>query len=238
MRNLVMFLAAAAASPAMAQRADPAEEKEIVITGVADGARVVEVDFDKVWKNCAECKRALAKLDKLARGYRDELEVAGQFASGTTTSHCRHATPSNIASFQRSSAEPVGGQPRTPQQLVDGLCAARMADSSRRTREAMIERHVVPEQAQMLAYMRSFIDQIAPHLKEATEAERVIHKASVGLTDAKRTKLGAKDLKRIDVTTAVIARLDAKDFTIVLPDPPPPGPASGGYKGQLKRSKN
>ncbi|MEO7410463.1 MAG: hypothetical protein ABIU10_03980, partial [Sphingomicrobium sp.] len=98
-----------------------------------------------------------------------------------------------------------------------------------RTYEAMTVKYVVPEQAKLLTYMHSFLDQLAPHLREATEAERIAHGASAGLTDTKRTRLSAKNVKRIDVTQAVIRRLDAKQFTIALPDPEAPGPARGGY---------
>ncbi len=209
-------------------RPKPSDDKAIVVTGIANGARVVEVDFDKVWKNCAECKRALAKLDKLAQAYRDESTVAREFSTGRA---CGGATPSPLVTFQRSSAEEVGGaKPKTLKSLSDGLCAARSQDQSTRTYVALSEKYVVPEQGKLLGYMRSFLDQLAPHIREATEAERVANNASAGLTDAKRTKVSATRLKRIDVTAAVIGRLDAKDFTIVLPDPAPLGPARGGYE--------
>lgn len=204
-----------------------ADDDVVVVTGIANGARVVEVDFDKVWKNCAECKRALAKLDKLARNYRDERKTAAVLAN--PGGHCGNARPSPLVTFQQSSAEPVGGTARSAHSITDGLCAARAEDRSRRTYQALAQKYVVPEQAKLLTHMRSFLDQLAPHLREATEAERIAHGASAGLTDAKRTRLSAKNVKRIDVTQAVIRRLNAKDFTIVLPDPEAPGPARGGY---------
>lgn len=204
------------------------DDKPIIVTGIANGARIVEVDFDKVWKNCAECKRALAKLDKLAQNYRDELKVADQFAAGS--GHCGNARPSPLVTFQRSSADVVGEKPRGANSIAGGLCAARLEDQSNRTFTAVAQRYVAPEQAKLLAYMRSFLDQLAPHLNEATEAERVAHRATAGLTDTKRTRLSARNLKRIDVTNAVIRRLDAKDFKIVLPDPPARGPARGSYE--------
>ncbi len=217
------------AAPAFAQQSpSKSSEEEIVVTGIANGARVVEVDFDKVWKNCAECKRALLKLDKLARNFRDEREVAGTFATGA--SNCGNATPSTITTFQRSSAENVGQSARSANSIAGGLCAARARDQAARTHEAMTVKYVVPEQAKLLTHMRSFLDQLAPHLREATEAERIVHGASAGLTDTKRTRLNAKNLTRIDVTQAVIRRLNAKQFTIVLPDPPKPGRARGGYE--------
>lgn len=220
-------------SPALTQsvsvpQTNPSEEKEIVVTGLADGARVVEVDFDKVWKNCAECKRALRKLDKLAQNYRDELTVAGLFAG--SGGHCGNAPPSPLMTFQRSSADVVGEPPRTVSSLAGGLCAARAEDRSKRTFEAVARKNVAPEQARLHAYMRSFIDQVALQVADATEAERVARGATAGLTDKKRTKLAAKNLKRIDVTQAVIRRMDATDFKIVLPDPPPRGPARGGIE--------
>lgn len=206
----------------------PAADDAIVVTGIANGARVVAVDFDKVWRNCAECKRALAKLDKLAQNYRDELNTTSAFAGGGA--NCNNANPSSLVTFQRSSAEPVGERPRTANSIPDSLCAARRDERSKQTFEAMAVKYVVPEQAKLLAHMRSFLDQLAPHLREATEAERIVHGASAGLTDTRRTRLSARNVKRIDVTQAVIRRLDAKDFTIVLPDPEARGPARGGYE--------
>ena len=216
------------AAPAIAQQPRPADDEPIVVKGLADGARVVEVDFDKVWKGCAECKRALAKLDKLARNYRDELDVAQKFAAGGS---CGGGRPSQVMTFQRSSAIDIADtSPTTVASVVAGLCSARAADQSQRTYQAVAQKYVVPEQGKMLAYMRSFLNQLSPHIIEATEAERIAHGASAGLVDTKRTKLSAKGLKRIDVTKAVIRRLDAKEFTIVLPDPPKPGPARGRYE--------
>lgn len=238
MRVLIgAILLAGLAHPAVAQQSKVPDDEPIVVRGLVDGARVVEVDFDKVWKGCAECKRALAKLDKLAQGYRDELKTAGYFASGGSTAHCSNASPSGTTGFQRSSAGDVGDtQRRTTQTRVGGLCADRMASASRRTFDAMAEQHVVPQQGKMLAYMRSFLDQLAPHVADATEAERVAHGAKAGLTDKKRTKLAAKKLQRIDVTQAVIRRLDASNFKIILPDPSPPGPARGGYEPPRRKA--
>ena len=236
----------ALAAPALAQVARPqvqpqspslalaepkqkrADDDVIVVTGIANGARVVEVDFEKVWKNCAECKRALAKLDKLARNYRDELETATQLA--TSGEKCGNARPSPLVTFQRSSAELVGEPARTVKSIANELCAARAEVRAQRIFEAVAQKYVAPEQGKLLVYMRSFLEQLAPHLREATEAERVANGASAGLTDTKRTRLSARNVKRIDVTSAVIRRLDAKDFKIVLPDPPPRGPARGGFE--------
>ncbi|MEP7316154.1 MAG: hypothetical protein ABI667_05615 [Sphingomicrobium sp.] len=209
------------------QKQNLSDDDSIVVTGIANGSRVVEVDFDKVWKNCAECKRALARLDRLARNFRDERNTAAIFAN--PGGNCRNARPSTAVTFQRSSAEPVGERARTANSITDGLCAARAEDRSRRTYESVAQKYVVPEQAKLMTHMRSFLDQLAPHLREATEAERIAHGASAGLTDTKRTRLSAKNVKRIDVTQAVIRRLDAKQFTIALPDPEAPGPARGGY---------
>ena len=224
---LTALIFAGFAQPTLAQPSKLADDEPIVVKGLADGARVVEVDFDKVWKGCAECKRALAKLDKLAQNYRDEMTVAREFSAGPK---CNNASPSSVVTFSSSSADSVGGNPRRAHSIADGLCAARAADQSRRTFEAVAEKYVVPEQDKLMGHLRSFLDQLAPHLRDATEAERLAHNASAGLTDARRTKLSAKNLKRIDVTQAVIRRLDATAFTIDLPDPAPPGPARGGYE--------
>ena len=221
------------AQPALAQTAPknaaPPEEKAIVITGIADGARVVEVNYDKVWKGCAECKRALAKLDRLAAGFRDERDVAYAMGSGGPAgAPSPDTSASYVGSWQRSSADSVekfAEGPRAFQTTSGGLALARRQDTARRTKQEMLSRYAAPEMATLKGYMRSFLNQLAPHLGEATEAERVARGASFGLVDTKRTKLSARSLKRIDVTQAVIRRLDQMDFTIVLPDPPARGPA-------------
>jgi hypothetical protein len=229
----VLLLAATillgAASPSLAQQSSRSNEEPIVVRGLSDGARIVEVDFDKVWKKCAECKRALAKLDKLAQNYRDEREVAAQFSAGS--GHCGStARPSAITTFQQSSAQGVGAGPATGAEIIGGLCAARLEELSRRTYAAPAKRFGAPEQARLNAYVRSFLDQVALQVADATEAERIAHRATAGLTDKKRTRLAARNLQRVDVTRAVIARIDASNFKVVLPDPPPRGPARGGYE--------
>lgn len=218
MRIFTAIIALGMALPASAQQA---EEEEIVVVGIADGSKVVEVDFDKVWKRCVECKRALKKLDKLAENYRDELEVAGYFSSGGATGHCSGESPASVGSFQRSSAEPVDLRRRTPKRIVDGLCSARLADTSRRTYAAVTEKYAVPERARLLAHMQSFLDQLTPHVVAATEEERVARGAKASIIGKRNAKLSARKLVRVNVTEAVIKRLDAKPFTIVLPDPQP-----------------
>ena len=240
MRIVPLVLLLGLAPPALAQSANPpastAEDEPIVIRGLADGATVVAVDFDKVWKSCAECKRALNKLDKLSARFREERNFMRLAQSGPAG--CPNVAASPATTFQRSSADRVGERgPTMARDIAGELCAARAAESTQFTQQAIFERDVVPAQAQMLAHTRAFLDQLAPHVAAATEAERVARGASAGLTDRKRTKLSAKNIKRIDVTDAVIRRLDAMDFTIALPDPPPPGPASGYYDGKLTRAK-
>lgn len=221
MRIVPLVLLLGLAQPALAQSANPsastADDEPVVIRGVANGATVVEVDFDKVWRNCAECKRALRKLDKLAQVYRDERQVASLFTSGP-------------GSCQRTIA---GGR-----DIHQELCLARRTESSAATGQAVAERFVVPEQAKIIGYTRLFLDQLVPHVSEAIEKERVARGAAAGVMDPRRTKLTATNLKRIDATAAVIRRLDGMAFTIDLPDPPKPGPASGGYDERLKRAKD
>ena len=241
MRIVPLVLLLGLAQPALAQSANPsastADDEPVVIRGVANGATVVEVDFDKVWKNCAECKRALKKLDKLAQPYRDERNFLAITESGPAG--CAGGLASPLTAFQTSSADLVGVGPVPPggRDLQGELCSARKAESTRATRAAVAERFVRPAQRQMLLHMRSFLDQLTPHVAVATEAERVERSAAAGLIDTRRTKLRAQRLKRVDVTAAVIRRLDATAFTIDLPDPPKPGPASGGYDGKLTRAE-
>lgn len=83
-----------------------------------------------------------------------------------------------------------------------------------------MNKHVVPERLNMTIHMRSFLDQLVPHVVAATEQERLSRGARASLIGERKTRLSAKRLVRIDVTDAVIKRLDAKKFTIELPDPP------------------
>lgn len=212
MRIFPVILLIGLASPALAQDAKPAEEEEITVVGIRDGAKVVEVDFDKVWRRCTECKRALAKLDLLAKTYRDELKLAGLMAGGGVAGGSS-AAPSTIGTWQRSSAN---DRPTT----VDGLAAARRGQSSSNVYGGLLNKHVVPERLNMTIHMRSFLDQLVPHVVAATEQERLSRGARASLIGERKTRLSAKRLVRIDVTDAVIKRLDAKKFTIELPDPP------------------
>ena len=224
MRVLLVALMIGIAQPVLAQQAKPADDAEIVVTGIANGARIVEVDFDKVWKNCAECKRALAKLDRLAAAYRAELDTA--LAAVNRSAPSSGSPPSvGVTTFTRSSAtniETWDEQRRTG--LVDvqrSVSGERQGEQSRAYFNQLNRRFVRPESVKLAGHMRSFLDQLAPHLAAATEAERVANGARAGLTDKKRTRLAAKNLTRIDVTDAVIRRLDAMDFKIKLPEPVP-----------------
>lgn len=218
MRLLAATCVLALAWPAAGQDSKPPPDEEVVVVGIRNGDRVVEVNFDKVWRTCAECKRALAKLDRLAKAYREEVEIAGYFSSGGGTAHCSRGTPNSVGTFQSSSAEPTDMGRRTPQSVADGLCAARLADTSSRTHSAISKKYVAPERAKLLGYMRSFLDQLTPHVVAATEEERVARGARASLIGKSRMKIKAAKLVRVDVTKAVINRLDSKGFTIVLPE--------------------
>lgn len=218
MRVLLFGLLAMLANPAIAQRSEANNDDEIVVVGIRNGDRVVDVNFDKVWRNCAECKRALAKLKALAETYQEESELAALMAGGRHASD-QAAMPSTIGTWQRSSAN-MG--PTT----VAGLAAARSAETSRFVYEHLYKKHVAPERAKMMNYMQSFLDQLTPHVVKAAEQERVERGARATLIGRGRTKVKAKRLQRTDVTDAVIKRLDAKDFTIVLPDPKPSASAA------------
>lgn len=223
MRIVASFLLIGLAAPVTAQ-APPPPEEEIVVTGIPNGAQVVEVDFDKVWQRCAECKRALKKLDRLAEAYRRERDVALLMGSGGLAGgRSADAQTSYVGSWQRSSAEPVGKYALGPQAFhttSEGLALARREDTGRRTTQEMLNRYASPEMATLQGHMRSFLDQLVPHVVRATEEERIARGARASLVGKKGAKLSAKRITRIDVTSAVIRRLDAQDFTILLPDPP------------------
>lgn len=212
MRAFVVCLSLILAGPALAQGPAVAGEEEIVVTGLRDGSKLVEVEFDKVWRNCAECKRALAKLDLLAKDFHDETETMKQM------SQSRHqndrSPPSTIGTFQRSSND------LTPT-TVGGLATARAMQRREVTSLELTRKYVAPERAKMMVHMRSFLDQLAPHVVAAAEEERKLRGAKASLIGKRNAKISAKRVVRIDVTDAVIKRLDAKPFTIALPDPAP-----------------
>lgn len=211
MRVFVAIIALGLADPVLAQQTAEPEDEAIVVKGLRNGSKVVELDFNKVWRRCVECKRALAKLDLLAESYREEKELAALMAGGAHSGGV--AASSSIGTWQRSSAN-LG--PTT----VAGLAAARRAESSRILYEHLYNKHVAPERGKMMNYMQSFLDQLTTHVAAATEEERKEHGARASIIGKRNTKVNAKRLVRIDVTDAVITRLDAKDFTISLPAPP------------------
>lgn len=221
--SALIVLLGLVAVPAGAQSTAQPEE-EIVVTGIPNGARVVEVDFDKVWRRCAECKRALVKLDRLAASYRSERDIAYRMGNGGPAGGQSSGTePSYVGSWQRSSAEPVEKYAlglRAFHTTPQGLALARRQESGRRTTQEMLNRYASPEMAILQGHMRSFLDQLVPHVVEAAEAERIARGARASLVGKKGAKLAAKKVTRIDVTDAVIRRLDAKQFTIALPDRP------------------
>ncbi|MEO7814174.1 MAG: hypothetical protein ABIR87_01880 [Sphingomicrobium sp.] len=224
MRIITTILMLGLSQPALAQGTKPTEEKEIVITGVADGARAVEVDFDQVWRRCAECKRALLKLDKLSAAFRSEREIAYTMGSGGPAGgQSDNTAASNVGSWQRSSADSVEKFAQGPSAFRTtsaGLALARRQDVSRRTTQEMMNRYASPEMAKLQEYMRSFIDQLTPHVVAAAEQERRVRGARISLIGKPGMKTSAKQLVRIDVTNAVIKRIDAENFVIDLPDPP------------------
>lgn len=213
MRIFPLILLIGLVQPALAQNTSPRQDEEIVVTGIADGAKVVEVNFERVWRRCAECKRALKKLDRLAWVYRFEMQTAADMANTGSAGGSKGVAPSTIGSFQRSSANDA---PTT----FDGLAAARGNDLSATIYREQLTKYVAPERVNMMVHMRSFFDQLQPHVVAAAEQERLAHGAVVGLVGDQRKRFKAARLIRTDVTDAVIRRLDAMPFTIVLPDPP------------------
>ena len=79
---------------ALAQPVPTLDPDPIVVTGLRDGSSVGMVDFDKVWRRCAECKRALDKLAALSKPYhvkKGEITRDAEAYVDSVTTHARDA---------------------------------------------------------------------------------------------------------------------------------------------------
>lgn len=203
----------AAAAPA------PKSDEAIVVVGVRDGSTVLEVDFGRVWKQCRECKRALAKLDQLAKPYRH--------AKGRL-SRDRHeyrvsAEKENEGVPPEQWADRYNGRIDPPSPMF-ATSAGTRDKGFRHARRLKNEdqflvhqgRDVIRERVNATALMASFLKQLDPYVAAAAEQERAARGAAAILHTGKKYKSNFK-YKRIEATDAVIRRLDAMDFTISLP---------------------
>lgn len=201
-----------AGSSAAAQLIQPptAEEGVIVVTGTRGGDRALSVDFEKVARGCAECKRILAKMGDLKSQYtikkdqiaRDRSAMAGSIAAHTSGSENRRGpkAPDGADFLNPNSLEPELSQSR---RLV-----AKVPDHFRKDQNdlALVRSNVSGQIA-------SYLAQLEPYVVEAAEAERLKRNASVVLKANRR----AKKEKAVDVTQAVISRLNARQISITLP---------------------
>lgn len=193
MRSLILTtLITVIATPALAQADTAVSEPEpIIVSGVRKGATIGQVDFDKVWRTCAECKRALAQLTLLAKPYhlkKGEIVRDRESFEESVTKHAR--------------------DPRQAERFRERLPDIQFKDTS----ELRVIRY------DMTKLMASFLSQLEPHTRDAVEAERTDR--NLPAVFGKTQKHPVPGLKKVDLTAAVIRRLNERSFTIDLPDPP------------------
>ena len=204
--------------PAAAATA-PNGDEQIVIIGVRDGSKVLEVDFDRVWKQCRECKRALAKLDELAKPYR---QAKGRL-SRDRNEYRVSASKENEGVPPEEWPDRYNGRIDPPSPMFAPNAATR-DKGFRHARRIKSEDQFLVHQKQDLtkqrfhatALMAKFLNQRDPYVAAAAEQERVARGAAAILHAGKKYKSDVK-YERIEATDAVIQRLDAMDFTIGLP---------------------
>ncbi len=216
MRRLLTFLAALAlGSEAVAQPAPPVPqagaEETIVVTGRRDGGLLLSVDFQRVARQCAECKRVLGEIAKLSAPYqvkkreiiRDRNTMVESIQAHTRGGGRR--LPAGAIPDGADFLDPFAGQPQNSQ-------AARLM--------ARIPDHLRKDQAELgamradvNALVAAFLAQLEPEILKAAEDERVERGASGVI----RLKRRASRPRAVDVTDAIIRRIDGRRLTIVLP---------------------
>lgn len=175
---------------AAGQQAPLTESDPILVTGVRNGSTVGIVSYDKVWRQCAECKRALAKLALLSKPY--------------------HLKKGEIRRDAESFVESVGKHARDESQAKRFL--DRLPDIQRKDTD---ELRIIRFDMQKL--IASFLAQLEPVARAAAEEERVAQ-GLPAVFDSNGKAPPAK-VKTVPLTEAVIRRLDGMKFEIALPTP-------------------
>jgi hypothetical protein len=214
---LTLIALALALSLAPSEPAERSKEQTITVTGVRDGATVLVIDFERVWRNCAECKRALNELDKRAEPYRAakrELSREETAARQSVRQIARAPAPSHNASWRRSSEFDTYFKAGV---LHAALQQHRFYEAVATHSEIARQRVTVPARSQAEVDIRVFLDQLVPLVEAAAEEERIERGAAL-VIEKKRKLPGSPKVERVDVTNAVIARLDSVPFTIRFPE--------------------
>ena len=208
MRLAIAIALAGSSASAFAQPSVPTIDPDpIVVVGIRDGARVGMVDYDKVWRRCAECKRALAKLTALSKPFhvkKGEIARDANCFKRSVGQQTRNAQPVDITKGQAS---------LDVNAIHAGNLLRQLPDHQRKdVGELQTMRF------DMTKLVASFLAQLEPHARAAAEEERAAR--SLAAIFDRNGKPPAAKVREVEVTDAVIRRLDSKTFTIVLPDPP------------------
>ena len=214
MRRLSTLLAAlVAGSAATAQPAPPVPqagaEETIVVTGRRDGGLLLSVDFQRVARQCAECRRVLARIEKLATPYQVKKR---QIARDRTTMiesvqiHAHGGAPG-------AEGSPAGdARSNTPAGRTQAGRAARLMDR--------VPEHFRKDETELRTMRRdvsglvaAFVAQLEPHVVAAAEEERRARGASAVVRMTRRATANRPQ----EVTDAVIRRLNGRQITITLP---------------------
>lgn len=190
----LLLMAAPASAGLEAYSNDP-----IVIVGQRDGGTVLVVDVREVALRCARCQPALEELAILAEPYvqaRGEMRRDMESFAQTGQSHNRHVGIQMSPISQDAKRERL-------QFMWDGLF-------KEQRKEVSGKRNEFRQQA------KGYLLELAPHIVEIAEAERVKRGASA-VVNSRRASVGKA--KRVDITDEVIRQLDAKPFIINLPRP-------------------
>lgn len=199
------FFAMPAAAQGQSEQPPASESDTIVVTGRRDGGKLLAVDFQRVARLCAECRRMVAEIERAAAPYHTKKrEIARDrgMMYGSITSHSR-SSGSSGAFIQA---------PRTVEQIAADQQADRLKDRIPDVlKKDVAELGVLRREVGALT--RDFLSQLAPYVVRAAEAERVERRASAVIKLERR----ASRPRATDVTDAIIRRVDAMNPVLRLP---------------------
>lgn len=203
----------AAGSAASAQRAPPAApEESLIVTGRRDGGRLLSVDFQRVARSCAECKRVLGEIEKRSAPYQVKKRQVTRDRNvmvesiGIHTRGGERRLPAGAIPAGAGFLDPFAGQPQ------NSRAARLMAGIPDHLRKDMAELGAI--RADTNALVAAFLAQLEPEVVKAAEEERVKRGASGVI----RLKRRASRPRAVDVTDAIIRRVDARQLTFTLPE--------------------
>ena len=213
----VLLAGLAAGSAAFAQPApSPSNEQPIIVTGRRDGGRLLSVDFQRVARQCAECRRVLAEIGKRSAPYKVKKGQLSRDQEATFD-------PNNgsIAQHVRGQQDRIGNPviipdgagflnpfAGAPQQTRAGRLSSQARQSFQKDQVELAT--IRGDTSKLVAH---FLAQLEPHVIKAAEEERVQRKASAVIKLERR----ATQARAVEVTDAIIRRIDAQQITFTLP---------------------